>query len=526
MDLTLKKCEISPDATLSVLLGKNLVSDYKKQRLSNERVGLRTDSRSVAKGDIFLAIKGQKSDGHEHLAEAIIKGAGLLILEEPPNDAVANANAEAVPWILVNDTRVAWAHLAAAAFGNPEERLTLLAATGTNGKTSTIWMTGELLRAAGVKTVTIGTLGAFFGDIKLPTNHTTPDPDVLYGMLALAVERGFKAVALEASSHALAQGKLAPIHFSGAVFTSFSRDHLDFHLTLDAYWDTKWTLFTQHVKPDAVLGFAGSLPRNLELKNLPGTKVIYRLNASSKSAESAQSAQSAQNKELVVESISSSFKGTHLTLSYENQVTTGEVPYFSAHAVENFAAAALLASAATGRWLDKNCWTNLAPVPGRLEQVFEPNAPAVIVDYAHTPDALEKTLKVLRPLCRAKLIVVFGCGGERDRGKRPLMGEIAEQLADKVIITSDNPRGERPLAILNEIAGGCRQRDKVTLEVDRGKAIAEAIRRAKTEDLILIAGKGHETSQIFADKTVPFDDRLAAKAALKLYVTNEGNIKC
>jgi UDP-N-acetylmuramoyl-L-alanyl-D-glutamate--2,6-diaminopimelate ligase len=518
MDLTLKKCEISPDATLSVLLGKNLVSDYKKQRLPNERVGLRTDSRSVAKGDIFLAIRGQKSDGHEHLAEAIIKGAGLLILEEPPNDAVVNA--EAVPWLLVNDTRIAWAHLAAAAFGNPEERLTLLAATGTNGKTSTIWMTGELLRAAGIKTVTIGTLGAFFGDIKLPTNHTTPDPDVLYGMLALAVESGFRAVALEASSHALAQGKLAPIRFSGAVFTSFSRDHLDFHPTLDAYWDTKWTLFTQHVKPDAVLGFAGSLPRSLELKNLPGTKVIYRLNASSKRAEGAQ------NKELVVESLGSSFNGTNLTLTYENQATTGEVPYFSTHAIENFAAAALLASAATGRLLDKNYWTNLAPVPGRLEQVLESNAPAVIVDYAHTPDALEKTLKVLRPLCRAQLIVIFGCGGDRDRGKRPLMGEIAERLADKVIITSDNPRGEDPQAILKEIAGGCRQRDKVTLEVDRGKAIAEAIRRAKTEDLILIAGKGHENSQIFADKTVPFDDRLEAKAALKQYVTNEGNIKC
>jgi UDP-N-acetylmuramyl-tripeptide synthetase len=258
----------------------------------------------------------------------------------------------------------------------------------------------------------------------------------------------------------------------------------------------------------------------LELKNLPGTKVVYRLNDRSKRAEGAHI------NELVVDSIGSSFKGTHLGLSYENHVTTGEVPYFSTHAVENFAAAVLLASAAAGCWLDKNYWTNLAPVPGRLEQVFESNAPAVIVDYAHTPDALEKTLKVLRPLCRAKLVVIFGCGGERDRGKRPLMGEIAERLADKVIITSDNPRGESPLAILNEIATGCRQRDKVTLEVDRGKAIAEAIRGAKVEDLILIAGKGHETSQIFAHKTVPFDDRLVAKAALKLYGTNESNIKC
>jgi UDP-N-acetylmuramoyl-L-alanyl-D-glutamate--2,6-diaminopimelate ligase len=213
-------------------------------------------------------------------------------------------------------------------------------------------------------------------------------------------------------------------------------------------------------------------------------------------------------------------------LTYENQTTTGEVPYFSTHAIENFAAAVLLASAATGRWLDKNYWTNLAPVPGRLEQVLESNAPAVVVDYAHTPDALEKTLRVLRPLCRAQLIVIFGCGGDRDRGKRPLMGEIAERLADKVIITSDNPRGENPLAILNEIADGCRQRDKVTLEVDRDKAIAKAIRGARAEDLILIAGKGHETSQIFADKTVPFDDRLVAKAALKQYGTNEGNIKC
>ena len=518
MDLTLKKCEISAGAALSVLLGKNLVSDYKKQLLGNELVGLRTDSRSVANGDIFLAIKGQKSDGHEHLAEAISKGAGLLILEEHPKNTLLHT--EAVPWIQVNDTRIAWAYLAAAAFGNPEERLVLLAATGTNGKTSTVWMTGELLRAAGLKTVTIGTLGAFFGDIKLPTNHTTPDPDVLYGMLALAVDSGFKAVALEASSHALAQGKLAPIQFSGAVFTSFSRDHLDFHPTLDAYWDTKWKLFTQHVKPDAVLGFAGSLPRNLELKTLPGTKVIYGLKAVSKRAETAK------NKELLVESGGSSFKGTHLTLSYGRHATTGEVPYFSTHAIENFAAAVLLASAATRRWLDKNCWANLAPVPGRLEQVLESNAPGVIVDYAHTPDALEKTLKVLRPLCSAQLIVIFGCGGERDRGKRPLMGGIAAQLADKVIITSDNPRGENPLAILNEIAGGCLQRDKVTLEVDRGKAIAEAIRGAKTDDLILIAGKGHETSQIFADRTVPFDDRLVAKAALKQYGTNEGNIKC
>ena len=518
MDLTLKKCEISAAGALSVLLGENLVSDQKKQPLGNKLVGLRTDSRSIAKDDIFLAIKGQKSDGHEHVAEAIMRGAGLLILEEPPNKTLANT--DAVPWIQVKDTRVAWAHLAAAAFGHPEQRLILLAATGTNGKTSTIWMTGELLRAAGIKTVTIGTLGAFFGDIKLPTNHTTPDPDVLYGMLALAVDNGFNAVALEASSHALAQGKLAPIHFNGAVFTSFSRDHLDFHPTIDAYWDTKWTLFTHHAKPNALLGFAGSLPRSLELKKLPGTKVIYRFNSPTKQADADR------NRELVVESHASSFKGTNLTLTYENQTTTGEVPYFSTHAIENFAAAVLLASAATGRLLDKNYWTNLAPVPGRLEQVLKSNAPAVVVDYAHTPDALEKTLKVLRPLCRAQLIVIFGCGGDRDRGKRPLMGEIAERLADKVIITSDNPRSENPLAILNEIADGCRQRDKVTLEVDRDKAIAKAIRGAGAEDLILIAGKGHETSQTFADKTVPFDDRLVAKAALKQYGTNEGNIKC
>ena len=517
MELTLKKCKISAAAALSVLRGKDLVSDYKNPDLDNNLVSLRTDSRLVAHGDTFLAIKGHKSNGHEHLAEAIAKGAGLLIVEEPPENLPASA--ETTPWIQVKDARIAWAYLAAAAFGNPQERLVLLAATGTNGKTSTIWMTGELLRAAGIKTVTIGTLGAFFGHIKLPTNHTTPDPDVLYGMLALAVEGGFRVVALEASSHALAQGKLAPIRFSGAVFTSFSRDHLDFHQTLEAYWNTKWNLFTQHVKPDAVLGFAESLPHSLELKNLIGTTVIYRLNTASDHKDQT-------SKDVFVDIHDSSFKGTNLTLSYTSQVATGTVPYFSDHAIENFAAATLLASTAAKLWLDSRYWTNLAPVPGRLEQVFEFGAPAVIVDFAHTPDALEKTLKVLRPLCPGHLIVIFGCGGDRDRGKRPLMGAIAERLADKVIVTSDNPRGENPLTILNEIVSGCHQPDRVILEVDRAKAIAEAIEGATTEDLILVAGKGHESYQIFADCTVPFDDRLVARAALKRYGKNGSNKTC
>ncbi len=497
----LPNCELDLAEALPALreAGLFLACSPQAQALkSGKKAALRIDSRTILAGDAFLALAGTRADGHAHVPLAREKGAGLVLIEK--RDAAFDG-----AWILVKNTRAAWAHLAARAFGEPQKKLKMIAVTGTNGKSSTVWMIRQLLEAVGVPCLSIGTLGAYLGDEFRTTSHTTPDPDVLYGLMALAAARGIAVGAMEASSHAIVQEKMRPLTFQAAAFTSFSRDHLDFHPTMAAYFAEKWRLFTERTAPGATCVFSAGI-RELRFPiALPGKRIIvYGANVSGLDADDFA--------EYAVDS--TGFTGTSLVLRSKGRVLRGKIPYFAPHALENFAAALTLAAAVDERVLDPLRWPRLLPVPGRLEQVIGKKPARIVVDYAHTPDALDKTLRTLRPFCAGKLAVVFGCGGDRDRGKRPEMGKIAEDLADRVYLTSDNPRSEEPDAILADIAQGLSRPENAVLDADRERAIARAIADAAPDDLVLIAGKGHETYQILRAGTVPFDDRLVAQKHL------------
>ncbi|MEN9836075.1 MAG: hypothetical protein RL011_2268 [Pseudomonadota bacterium] len=511
MDLMLKKCEISAFSSVSVLTSAGLLVGRCNKSLSDKKVLVCTDSRKASRGAIFIAIKGSQHDGHQHLDSLTNSGLSLIVTDQVPPDN--SSWSKTTPWVQVTDSRKAWSFLAAASFNCPQNHLKLLAVTGTNGKTSTVWMIGELLRSAGVKCMTIGTLGAYVDDLHIPTGHTTPDPDLLFSLLRFAVDRGVSAVAMEASSHALAQSKLAPLAFDAAAFTSFSRDHLDFHETLEDYWSTKWRLFADLSKPGSLCLFSLDLGPIAKLASLTDhSRVLYgEESPASANPNLAQAGVDAAFYRV----FSSDFRGSQIRLERGGrEIASGFIPYFATHALDNFFAAMLLASHAYGAVIPSSNWGSLRPVPGRLEQVIVDGQAPVIVDYAHTPDALEKTLQVLRPLCQGKLKLVFGCGGNRDKGKRPLMGAIAANLADHVIVTSDNPRREDPREIINDICRGMQGQATFEIEIDRELAIRKAVAGASRHDLILIAGKGHETEQIFAETTVPFDDRSVARRAL------------
>jgi UDP-N-acetylmuramoyl-L-alanyl-D-glutamate--2,6-diaminopimelate ligase len=365
-------------------------------------------------------------------------------------------------------------------------------------------MTMHLAAAMGVPTVGIGTLGAYFGAEHVTTGHTTPDPDVLYALLAMARDRGFRAVAMEVSSHAIAMEKVAPLRFAAAAFTSFTRDHLDFHPTMEHYLETKMRLFGELARPGMKSAFAASVAAQLDPALVPGQATIYGDGA-------AAMAKKLERAALAFERGAESFAGTELQLASQR----GHVPYFATHALENFSAAWLLVSALAGHEAPASLWARLPPVPGRLEQIAVAGAPAVVVDYAHTPDAVAKTLQVLRPMCRGRLAIVFGCGGDRDPGKRPQMGQLAERYADVVYVTSDNPRTESPETIAEDILRGLTAPARAVVDVNRASAIERAIWEAAPEDLVLVAGKGHETYQIIGRQVLPFDDREIARRVLE-----------
>lgn len=504
--------EIS-DSRLNLARAKPVLVDANLVRVASEGQGfsagvgaVRTDSRRVSSGDCFVAYKGVKSDGHNFLPAAIARGAQLLIVEDQRLVPIGTT----VRWIEVKNARAAWAHLAAEAHGNPQKDLTLLGVTGTNGKTSTACMTAALLRACAVPCLFLGTLGADFdGTVKAATGHTTPDPDILFGLLAAAKSRGISTVAMEVSSHSVAHEKLGPMRFSAGAFTSFSRDHLDLHGTMEDYWAAKWRFVTELCRPKALRALCRDLPLDAVRLGQLENAWLYSLGRNWSTDSSIR--------HLGIDVTHSSLEGTAITAAVNGGESSGFVPYFARHALENFAAALLLSSVVVGKIPEPKYWRQLPPVPGRLQVVAAASAtqPTVIVDYAHTPDALEKTLKIVRPLCRGALRVVFGCGGDRDSGKRPIMGRIASELAHVCYITSDNPRSEDPASIIASIVSGVVSGSEIHLVVDRRAAIAQAIYAATPNDLVLIAGKGHETYQIIAGQNLPFDDGAVAGEFLR-----------
>ncbi len=458
------------------------------------------DSRRVQKNGLFVALRGERSDGHQFIDQAIEKGATAIVTE----DAVQQARATCVQ---VADTRLALADLAAAFYGRPARHLKLAAVTGTNGKTTTTFLIKHICEKAGLRCGLIGTVRYEIGERVLPALRTTPFSLELQELLAQMGNAGCKAAAMEVSSHALAQERTRGLEWDVAVFTNLTQDHLDFHGTMENYFDAKAKLFTglaaQTGKKKAVAV--------INIDDRYGEKLIDRMG---KDGAPVVTYGMGVRADFRASNYRPEFGGTSYQLDARGKSYLVRVPLIGRFNVANSLAALAAANSLGVNLRDAILSLAKSPqVPGRLEAVAAKRQFQVFVDYAHTPDALLNVLKTCRELSPRKLIVVFGCGGDRDRQKRPLMAHAADENADFSIITSDNPRKEDPEAIIAEVEKGFRSEryEKIT---ERAAAIARAIALAQPRDIVVIAGKGHEAYQEFADTTVPFDDIQVARRAL------------
>ncbi len=464
--------------------------------------GVFSDSRKVVPASVFVATKGTTTDGHDYLSKAIELGASVVVVES--RDKIPSHYNGAVLQVL--DSKWVLADLLSRYYAHPEDKMISIGITGTNGKTSTSYIIETLLNHAGVACGVMGTINHHFKHKMWPTGLTTPDAQTFFARANEFLNLGARAFAMEVSSHSLHQ-KRVPIHFDVAVFTNFTRDHLDYHKTMDEYFRAKELLFTEHFKKTGDV-FAIVNTDDPVLKNLRIAKNATRISFGKKDAD------------LRIEIQTMGLEGTTFTLTEDGETHTYESPLIGEHNVYNVAGAVGVARAlGVSHAGCQAAIRTFGGVPGRLQKIISPsnNHPYVFVDYAHTPDALEKTIETLRAVCGSEqeITTVFGCGGDRDPGKRPTMGKIAAAYSDRVVITSDNPRSEDPYAIMQQIVEGIPgvQRKNVLQEVDRKKAIIEAITSAAPGDAVLIAGKGHENYQILKDKTIDFDD---AKVALEV----------
>ncbi|MEW5761637.1 MAG: UDP-N-acetylmuramoyl-L-alanyl-D-glutamate--2,6-diaminopimelate ligase [Bacillota bacterium] len=458
--------------------------------------GIAYDSRRVEPGFLFVAIKGFRTDGHLYIGDALARGAAGVILQERVSLPAG------IPWVQVTDSRRALALVAARFFGYPSKSLNLTGVTGTNGKTTTTHMLAAIYRRRG-RVGLIGTVYNLVHDRVLPGRHTTPEAVELQGLLREMVDAGVANAVMEVSSHALALSRVEGCRFGAAVFTNLTQDHLDFHPTLEAYFAAKARLF-QGLPPAglAVINCDDSWGRRLG-GLATGRVVSYGLETGC-DVRAVDVSVRADGVAFGVESAWGNFP-VRLRL-------TGMFNVYNALA----AVACSLAQGFSPEEVAAGL-AGLQGVPGRFERIDRGQDFTVIVDYAHTPDGLINVLQAARAIAAARLIVVFGCGGDRDRKKRPLMGEAAVRYADLAIITSDNPRTEDPLAIIDDIEAGARgvPGGRYLVEPDRRRAIRAALQIARCGDVVLVAGKGHEDYQIIGEKRLPFDDRLVVAELLK-----------
>jgi UDP-N-acetylmuramoyl-L-alanyl-D-glutamate--2,6-diaminopimelate ligase len=458
------------------------------------------DSRRVQRHTMFVALRGEKADGHQFIGHAIDKGASVIVAEREEKDP-------RVTCLVVENTRTALADFSAAFYGHPARKLKLAAVTGTNGKTTTTFLLKHICENSGLRCGLIGTVRYEIGERILPAIRTTPESLDLQELLAQIVNAGCKATAMEVSSHALAQERARGLEWNVAVFTNLTQDHLDFHGTMENYFEAKAKLFIalaaqkQKNKPVAIVNIDDRYGQRL-LGRIDKTVAVVTYGMGLRA-------------DFRASNYRAEFTGTSYQLDARGKSYLIRVPLIGRFNVTN-SMAALAAADALGINL-RNAVLNLAKapqVPGRLELVPAKRQFQVFVDYAHTPDALGNVLKTLRELQPNRLIAVFGCGGDRDRQKRPLMGEMVDRLADYSIITSDNPRKEDPGAIIGEIEKGLRS-NRYEKIVDRTEAINRAVALARPRDIVLVAGKGHENYQEFADYTIPFDDIQVARRAIE-----------
>ncbi len=452
------------------------------------------DSRQAKPGCLFAAVPGLRYDGHDYAADAVQRGAAALLVERPLPEL-------SVPQVVVADTREALGKVGANFYGHPAEKLRVIGVTGTNGKTTTTYMIRSVLEQAGHKVGLIGTIETVVGRKSFPSERTTPESLDLQRILAEMVQEGCTYVVMEVSSHALELKRTAGMRFHCGVFTNLTQDHLDFHVTVDEYFRSKARLFKQ-LNSFAVINFDD--PHGLAMAAECTVPIVgYGVN----------------NKVQVrAEDIKVEATGTTYALQTAWGRTELALRVTGRFNVYNSLAAA---AACLGEGIDvvlvKRGLEALAGVPGRFELVDAGQPFIVIVDYAHTPDGLANVLRAARAMTKGRVIVVFGAGGDRDRSKRPLMGEIAAQLADAVVVTSDNPRSEDPAAICTEILAGVQRHGPVDylVEPDRRKAIRAAVASARPQDMVIIAGKGHETYQEIQGVRRHFDDREEARQAIK-----------
>jgi UDP-N-acetylmuramoyl-L-alanyl-D-glutamate--2,6-diaminopimelate ligase len=444
------------------------------------------DARAVEPGSLFFCVPGERADGHDFAPQAVEAGAVALVVER--------ALDVAVPQLVVESARNAMPVAADEFFGRPTEQLQVAGVTGTNGKTTTAFLLYAILAAARRRPGLLGTIESRVGGERRPAIRTTPEAIDLQRAFREMLDAGDRSAAVEATSHGSALGRLECVRFRALVFTNLTQDHLDFHGTLEEYFDAKRRLFTE-ARPPAAVNVGDDHGRRLA-DELRGRQELLTFGVANEAEIRAD--------ELELSPRGARFRAGGIEL---------ETRLRGRFNVEN-----VLGAVAAARLLgiDDDAIAygvkELRGVPGRFEAVDEGQPFAVLVDYAHTPDSLENVLRTARDLAQNRVICVFGCGGDRDRGKRPLMGRIASDLADVAIVTSDNPRSEDPDAIIAEILTGAGDAE---VEPDRREAIARAVEAAGEGDVVVIAGKGHEQGQQFADRTIPFDDREVARDALR-----------
>jgi UDP-N-acetylmuramoyl-L-alanyl-D-glutamate--2,6-diaminopimelate ligase len=478
----------SRDVDLSALLDRleppPVVIGAKRRTVN----AIEVDSRRVKPGALFVALHGSYTDGHVHAAEAVRNGAVAVVVEQAV-DLPAHATV-----LYVRDSRRALSTLAAAFFYDPSHALDVIGVTGTNGKTTTTHMVAAMLNAAGTPCGVAGTVGAEFRSHRWLLENTTPQPPELQQLLARMRDAGAKAVAMEVSSHALALDRVEDVLFRVAALTNVTRDHLDYHGTLEAYAAAKRRLFA--LAPACVINADDTYGERWgsELCREGRTLISY----------GSHRAAILSPQDVVLEP-----NGSRFTVNGQRYHVRlpGRFNVWNALAAIGVAQLLGVDDATAARGL-----AQLERVAGRMERI-DGGGITVVVDYAHTPDALESALQALRETAEGGLAVVFGCGGDRDRGKRSQMGAIAARLADRLYLTSDNPRTEEPQAIVDEILTGVGERARV-VQLDRRAAIELAVSEARRGDVVLVAGKGHEAYQIVGDRVLPFDDRTVARAAL------------
>lgn len=455
------------------------------------------DSRKVQAGGLFLAYPGERSDGRQYIAQAVAQGAAAVLWDAQDFEWDARWQ---LPNVAVPDLRVQSGFIADAFYGQPSKALWMVGITGTNGKTSCSQWLAQSLSKLGRKAAVIGTLGNGFPGALSAAINTTPDPILLHGMLADYLKQSAAAAVMEVSSHGLDQGRVNGVHFNVAVFTNLSRDHLDYHKDMASYGAAKRKLFNWPGLSDSVINTDDAFGREMAAALVASGKQVLTYGLEDGDVRGHDLVFTDHGIEMRVDS---PFGQAYLR--------AGVVGRFNAYNLLAVLATLLVSGVTLADAVE--VMAGIKSVPGRMQQAGGGDKPLVVIDYAHTPDALEKVLTALRSQAKGKLICVFGCGGDRDAGKRPLMGKLADELADEVLVTSDNPRSEDPDVIISAIVAD--MVGNYRIEPERAVAISRAIESAKPGDIVLLAGKGHEDYQEIAGVRYPFSDLSVAERALE-----------